>query len=128
MSVGRDILIFSALTCHRLQLVSSMIDWVRIDELRNDFGEDDFLEIVAMFLSEVQERLDEMCETGVTVTAEDYHFLKGSAANLGFQAFRAACSVAEKNPTAADIVAIRQVFVRSRETFSARTDGASQVA
>lgn len=33
-----------------------MIDWIRIDELRDEVGQDDFGDIVGVFFEEVQER------------------------------------------------------------------------
>lgn len=105
-----------------------MIDWNRVSELKSDFGEDDFLEIVEMFLSEVQEKLDELPNQPVAALHEDFHFLKGSAANLGFRAFQAACSAAEKNPDPSEIPKIQHTFAVSKETFLADVDGASQVA
>ena len=35
----------------------AMIDWIRIDELRDEVGQDDFGDIVGVFFEEVQEAL-----------------------------------------------------------------------
>lgn len=35
-----------------------MIDWARIIELHDEIGADDFNEVVELFLSEVEERID----------------------------------------------------------------------
>ena len=40
-----------------------MIDWDRVSELRDEVGAEDFLEVVEMFLDEVNEEID-------TITAE----------------------------------------------------------
>ena len=72
-----------------------MIDWARVDELRNDMGSDGFDEVVELFLEEMDGRILTM-QTGSNQTrAEDLHFLRGSAANIGFSRLHQVCSVAE---------------------------------
>lgn len=105
-----------------------MIDWNRINDLKADFGEEDFLEIVEMFLAEVQEKLDALPDQPVSALSEDFHFLKGSAANLGFRAFQAACSAAEKQPDPAAIPNIQQIFRTSKEEFISGVSDNSKVA
>jgi len=74
-----------------------MIDWSKVEELRNKIGVDDFDKVVELFLSEVEDRID------VTLTKadsesfeEDLHFLKGSALNLGFDQFAQLCGAGEQ--------------------------------
>jgi len=70
-----------------------MIDWNRVAELRDEVGEDDFDEVVSLFLDEVEEVLRPLRETPlVDGPGEILHFLKGSAWNLGFQALGKLCS------------------------------------
>ena len=73
-----------------------MIDWDRVSELRDEVGAEDFLEVVEMFLDEVNEEIDTFT---VEMTAQELeaklHFLKESALNLGFQAFADLCRVGE---------------------------------
>ena len=74
-----------------------MIDWNRVNELRNEVGEDDFLEVAELFLEEVDEvilRLTNQPEPGLF--EDDLHFLKGCALNLGFSAFSDLCAAGEK--------------------------------
>lgn len=74
-----------------------MIDWERVADLRAEVGEDDFREVVELFLEEVEEVIDRLQSSPVVAKFEDdLHFLKGSALNLGFRHFSALCQVGEK--------------------------------
>lgn len=94
-----------------------MIDWDRINELKNDFGEDDFLEIVEMFLAEVEEKLEALPDQPRSALSEDFHFLKGSAANLGFRLFKSLCSQYEKAPDPDAIKEVQDAFLASKTAF-----------
>lgn len=62
-----------------------MISWDRVRELREEVGEADFSEIVALFLSETEEALARLGSATDPDEAEAIlHSLKGSALNLGF--------------------------------------------
>ncbi|MCY4337077.1 MAG: Hpt domain-containing protein [Litoreibacter sp.] len=98
-----------------------MIDWDRVSELRTDFGDEDFLEIVTMFISEVEQKLEEMNGNGFDNLSEDYHFLKGGAANLGFADLHLMCSKAEAHGDRAALGEIKETFSRSKEMFLAQT-------
>lgn len=74
-----------------------LINWDRVQELRAEIGDDSFTEVVTLFLEE--------CDTVIArsvagVTAEDLHFLKGAALNLGFAELAAAC---DRAPSAAEL-------------------------
>lgn len=74
-----------------------MINWDRVRELRDEVGHEDFGEIVELFLEEVEEvicRLQERADPGTL--EEDFHFLKGSALNLGFRDFGGHCQAGER--------------------------------
>lgn len=74
-----------------------MIDWERVADLRAEVGEDDFREVVELFLEEVEEVIDRLEISPVAAKFEDdLHFLKGSALNLGFRHFSALCQIGEK--------------------------------
>ena len=94
-----------------------MIDWERVDELRADFGEEDFVEIVSMFISEVEEKLEEMSSNDAQDLSEEYHFLKGGAANLGFVDLQKRCCRAEKGGDPGELNDIQAIFVQSKELF-----------
>ncbi|MBR9841580.1 MAG: Hpt domain-containing protein [Rhodobacteraceae bacterium] len=73
-----------------------MIDWDRIKELRAEIGEDDFGEVVEIFLEEVEEGIGRLKSDRVDGTlAANLHFLKGSALNLGFHSFSTLCQAGE---------------------------------
>ena len=74
----------------------SMIDWDRVDDLREEIGEEDFGEVVELFLEEVEEVVERLTNAPVvSALEEDMHFLKGSALNLGFASFASLCEKGE---------------------------------
>ncbi len=74
-----------------------MIQWSRVSELRNEIGEEDFEEVVELFLEEVDVVTTRLRVGSNTDDLEqDLHFLKGSALNLGFAAFSALCQDGER--------------------------------
>lgn len=90
-----------------------MIDWSRADQLREEVGEEAFLEVAEIFIEEVDEVIQRL-KTNV-VAAEfqaDMHFLKGSALNLGFSAFADLCETGESGGEmlARDGVFLPQLF------------------
>lgn len=100
-----------------------MIDWTRVASLRDEIGEEDFNEVVPLFMEEVSE-ITEKLKTAVDLATlgEDLHFLKGSAMNLGFSEFSSLCSkgesMAEKGEAAmVDISAILNSFDVSKQAF-----------
>ncbi|MFK7945489.1 MAG: Hpt domain-containing protein [Paracoccaceae bacterium] len=64
-----------------------MIDQSRLDELANDFGEEDLAEIIEVFLAETWEAIDslEAKLDGMQMAEQQdqFHFLKGCARNIG---------------------------------------------
>ncbi|MCB1389562.1 MAG: Hpt domain-containing protein [Rhodobacteraceae bacterium] len=99
-----------------------MIDWMQVDELRADMGED-FAEVVQVFLQEVQEAMDRLDpRADAAALAADLHFLKGAALNLGFRNFAALCAMAEDRANAGqtdgfDLDAIAASYASSRTAF-----------
>lgn len=100
-----------------------MIAWKHIEMLRGEIGEDDFQDIVVVFLEEVEEALEALTP-GMTPDdmAASLHFLKGSALNLGFQTFAAACETGEcalKRGGACniDLEDLRDTYTRSRASL-----------
>lgn len=74
-----------------------MIDWSRAQELRREIGEEGFAEVVELFLDEVETTIGRLAAAaGPELLAEDMHFLKGSAWNLGFVDFGALCHDGER--------------------------------
>lgn len=103
-----------------------MIDWGRVDELRREIGDEDFAEIVQLFMSEVDDVLKRvLAGQHPGRLASDLHFLKGSALNLGFAAFGAECSRCEKlaasgRSDAIDLHGLVDTCHRSSEAFLAQ--------
>jgi HPt (histidine-containing phosphotransfer) domain-containing protein len=101
-----------------------MISWDRVNELRDEVGEEDFLEVVELFLEEVDEvvlKLEASPEQ--SRLEEDLHFLKGSALNLGFRALSAICDRGEKNAAdqqydQIDIKEVLQTYAQSKAEFN----------
>lgn len=74
-----------------------MIDWNHVNELRDDVGADDFGEVVALFLEEVDEIVTRLSTTpDLRLLEADFHAVKGCAQGLGFSAFAQLCQVAER--------------------------------
>ncbi len=103
-----------------------MIFWDRIAELRTELGEDDFAEIVTLFLEEVDEVIDRLRRhPDPERYAEDLHFLKGSALNLGFGAFGAECRnreamLSQGKPAAVDLAPVIRIYEESRTALLER--------
>ena len=102
-----------------------MIDWQRVADLRDEIGSEDFEEVVPLFLEEVA-TITETLRAGPDLSRleEDLHFLKGSALNLGFEAFSALCHAGEKAAAAGqaakvDVTEILDCFDASKATFEA---------
>ena len=100
-----------------------MIDWNRIKELRDEIGAEDFAEVAEMFVSEVDSSIDALRRTpNMGTLAEDLHFLKGSALNLGFAELSSKCQQGETaarggHPETVDVQSIVAVYDASRQEF-----------
>ena len=103
-----------------------MIDWSRVDELRVEIGEAGFAEVVELFLDEVETVLGRLGQGKAgAALADELHFLKGCAWNIGFREFGAVCHDAEKRAArggapAPDIGHILDSYAGSRAAFLAR--------
>lgn len=73
-----------------------MLDWNRINELRDEVGDAEFQLILEMFLDEVEEVMMRLSHDNPGKLETDLHFLKGCAWNLGFSAFGALCNEGER--------------------------------
>lgn len=100
-----------------------MIDWTRVDELRREVGEEDFPEVVEIFLEEVDEVFERLPGAAANGTlSEDLHFLKGSAASLGFVGLAALCATGEDrcaqgNAAGVSICGLQSGYIAEREEF-----------
>lgn len=101
-----------------------MIDWERIRDLRSEIGEDDFMEVAAMFLEEADETAARLVSPADAKALEDdLHFLKGAALNLGFSRLSALCQDGERRAAAGDLSvdvdAVRDIYLASKQQFLA---------
>ena len=100
-----------------------MITWSRVDELADEIGADDFAEVVALFLDEVEGELDRLYDlTDANALERTLHFLKGSALNLGFGEFSSMCLEGEQKSAqgeagSVDLSAIIANFQASKSAF-----------
>lgn len=99
------------------------MDWNRLDELRSEIGEDDLAEVLGLFLEEVQERLVHIEAGQGRSAAEDLHFVKSAALNIGFvslaQLSASMEATAAAHGTPPDPVALRQCFETACATLKA---------
>lgn len=100
-----------------------MIDWHRVTTLRDEVGEEDFEEIVPMFLEEVSEITEQLSgDVDLDQLEANLHCLKGSAMNLGFADFSTLCNKGERmaatgNAPAVDVEQILASFESSKAVF-----------
>ena len=105
-----------------------MIDWTRIKDLRSEIGEDDFLEVVAMFLEETDEVVGQLDGAPDLPAVESrLHFLKGSALNLGLTDLAALCQTGERsaacgNAASVDLRAVTACFQTAKMLLLASLD------
>ena len=103
-----------------------MIDWKRVRELRDEIGEEDFSEVVDLFLEEVEEVVERLDGTTPDLGGleQDLHFLKGSAMSFGFVDFSGLCQDGERKSAAGQAadVDIKQVvsgYYQAKDRFLA---------
>ncbi|MGR3615886.1 MAG: Hpt domain-containing protein [Paracoccaceae bacterium] len=95
-----------------------MIHWNRMGELRSEIGEDDFDEVVEIFLEEVEEIIDRLRFECRETLEQDLHFLRGCAMNLGFEQFSTLCEASERLPAAnVDLPKIVASYESSKAEF-----------
>lgn len=106
-----------------------MIDWPRVNELRNEVGAEDFEEVVDLFLEEVGETVDRLRRLSNRETLnQDLHFLKGGALSLGFSDFSELCQTGERIASEGragevNLQRIFDCFEKSRLLFVAELPG-----
>jgi HPt (histidine-containing phosphotransfer) domain-containing protein len=105
-----------------------MIDWPRVNELRDEVGAEDFAEVVEIFLEEVEEVISKLEGGDRAQLEQDLHFLKGSALNLGFEEFSTLCLAGERQSSqgAAATVDVGGIIANFQASKSAFLTGLSQ--
>jgi histidine phosphotransfer protein HptB len=100
--------------------VSVMIDWKRVEELKDEIGTDGFAEVADMFLDEAEGAVKALLR-GIPADEVEgqLHFLKGSALNLGLSELAAVCQDGERqaaagNAALVDVSLVASVYDASR--------------
>lgn len=105
-----------------------MIDWTRVEMLREEVGAEEFSEVVDLFLNEVDAALQKMkIATSFETLEADMHFLKGCALSLGFQQMSELCQAGETasalgNQQAINLTDLFVCYERSRVHFLCELD------
>lgn len=100
-----------------------MIDWDRLNELRDEIGQEDLIEVVGVFLDEADEVMQRVLAEGAAGNLESsLHFLKGSALNLGLVDLAALCQTGEKQAAAGhsdaiDLNRLADLYEASKTAF-----------
>ncbi len=100
-----------------------MIDWTRVACLRQEIGEEDFDEVVRLFIEEASEVVERLERSASPPQREaDLHFLKGSALNLGFTELAALCQGEERAAASGyevETAPVIGLYLASRRAFLA---------
>jgi histidine phosphotransfer protein HptB len=107
-----------------------MIDWKRVEELRDEIGADGFVEVADMFLDEAEQAVSALLSGLPDDKVEgQLHFLKGSALNLGLTDLAAICQDGERRAAAGrggvDAAQVAAVYRASRTQLLGRLNQAS---
>ncbi len=100
-----------------------MIDWDRLNELRDEIGAEDLADVVSVFLEEADEVMAQVVAGLPAARMEaQLHFLKGSALNLGLRDFAELCQEGEKRAAAGaeapvDLARLATVYDASKTAF-----------
>ena len=91
-----------------------MIDWKRVEELREEIGADGFVEVADMFLDEAEGAVRALVAGLPAQEIEgQLHFLKGSALTLGLDPLADLCRQCEAGPQVHPSV-LQDLYLRSR--------------
>jgi HPt (histidine-containing phosphotransfer) domain-containing protein len=95
-----------------------MIEWERVEELKEDFGDEGFQEIIEIFLSEVEEAINQLPNvTDDSAASDQLHFIKGSALNLGFSDLANLCEPRLQGGRIAKAPEVAACYQTSKATF-----------
>lgn len=100
---------------------AKMIDWTKVEELRDELGPQGMEEVVDLFLDEVEGAL-RLLGRPDRRPGPDLHFIKGCAANLGFTELARLCAEQEGMTHAGapcDAVAVDTCYRLSKSLFLA---------
>lgn len=105
-----------------------MIDWARIEDLKQEIGAEDFGDVVALFLEEADEVVARLPKSITAKSLEsDLHFLKGSALNIGFTDLAQICQMGERRAAMGEtdiaVDEVQMVYAKSRTVFLGKLEG-----
>ena len=98
-----------------------MIDWKRVEELKEEIGADGFVEVADMFLDEADGAVRALISGLPDDEVEgQLHFLKGSALNLGLSELAAICQEGERKAAVGhaaliDLMQLASIWRASRQ-------------
>ena len=101
--------------------VAVMIDWKRVEELKEEIGADGFVEVADMFLDEADGAVRALISGLPDDEVEgQLHFLKGSALNLGLSELAAICQEGERKAAVGhaaliDLMQLASIWRASRQ-------------
>ncbi|MHA6324466.1 Hpt domain-containing protein [Roseivivax sp. CAU 1753] len=109
-----------------------MIDWTRVKELETEIGKEDFDEVALLFIAEMDADLAALPAAlgDATALRDRLHAMKGSALNLGFEAFAEICSDGEARAQAGDafavdVATVSAVYDASKQAFATQCSAGS---
>lgn len=103
-----------------------MIDWSRVQELKDEIGEEDFGEVAEIFLEEVDEVIARLkSNPDPSLFEDDMHFLKSSSLNLGFSGLSDVCgrneiTAAQGLGDQIDLDPVFTIYTQSKTAFLAK--------
>lgn len=100
-----------------------MINWARVDELKDEIGNEDFAEVADLFIEEVEEVMARLkAGPNPALLEKDLHFLKSSCLNLGFDDLSRLCAIGETDAAEGrfediQLAPIFDMFASSKQAF-----------
>ena len=73
------------------RLAANAIDLDHVTILRSELGEDEFIDLAAVFIAELKKDLSALSADPNIATARAFHALRGAASNLGLTSFCEYC-------------------------------------
>jgi hypothetical protein len=100
-----------------------LVDELRLRALREEVGDDGYEEVLALFLAEGDDVVDRLSRhADGSVPADELHFLKGIALNLGLDDLAALCRRGERGD-GFDPAALSATYAETRVAIEMMGDG-----
>ncbi|TCP27520.1 Hpt domain-containing protein [Rhodovulum adriaticum] len=98
-----------------------MIDWARVTDLRTEVGETAFSEVLELFLEEMDDAMARLAgRVEQAAMADELHFARGAALNLGLREFSTLCQRLEhaaRTGQQIDLAPLRACYDQSRQVL-----------